>query len=80
MVKRKSADGMKEWEDEAEIDLSDDAFELDAFRTPKPFRVRFVCRSEERRRVVEGNWDEAKKEGYVLRGMRVDVDGVVRPE
>lgn len=80
MMTRRSADGLKTWEEEASVDLSDDAFDTDAFRTPKPYKVRFVPRSEGRARLVGEGWDEAKREGYVLQGLRVGVDGVVRPD
>lgn len=80
MVAKRNADGSKEWEEEAKMDLSDDAFELDAFRTPKPFRVRLIPRGEERVRIVREKWEEARREGYVLRGIKVNVDGIVRPE
>ncbi|KAL8719644.1 MAG: hypothetical protein Q9225_003366 [Loekoesia sp. 1 TL-2023] len=79
-VTKTSADGLKSWEEEAPVDLSDDAFDTDAFRTPKPFRVRFVPRNEDRARIVRESWEEAKREGYLLRGVRVSVDGVVRPD
>lgn len=61
-----------------EMNVSDDAFEASAFRAPKPFRVMFVERSEERGRLVREQWEQAQREGYVLRGMTVGVDGDVR--
>lgn len=80
LVRKWSADGAKSWEEEAKVDLSDEAFDTDAHRTPKPFTVRFVPRSEERARVLSEGWEEASRDGYMLRGLRVGVDGVVRPD
>ncbi|KAI4192425.1 MAG: hypothetical protein LQ346_004316 [Caloplaca aetnensis] len=63
---------------EAEMDLSDNGY-LDAgFTIPKPFAARFLPRSEERLRIVKEQWDRAMKEGYELRGVPVDVDGMVQ--
>ena len=63
---------------EAEMDLSDNAY-LDAgFTIPKPFAARFLPRSEERLRIVKEQWERATKEGYELRGVPVDIDGMVQ--
>ncbi|KAF3067126.1 O-methylsterigmatocystin oxidoreductase [Daldinia childiae] len=62
---------------EAEMDLSDDAWENTSFRGPKPFKARFVPRAEHRSKLVQDQWQQAMKEGYVLRGNNVDVDSVV---
>ena len=52
---------------------------LDAgFTIPKPFAARFLPRSEERLHVVKEQWKAARKEGYQLRGVPVDIDGMVR--
>jgi cytochrome P450 len=61
------------------MDISDNAYENTAFRAPKPFKVRFVPRSEARQKILEDDWVAARSEGYVLRGMHVNVHGVVRP-
>jgi len=63
---------------ELEMDLGDEAYEDTSFRTPKPFAVRFTPRSEDRLEIVKQQWERAMEEGYVLRGMTVDVDGIVR--
>lgn len=63
---------------EAEMDVSDNAYPDAGFTLPKPFAVRFVPRSEERRQVIEKQWEVAKAEGYELRGISVDVDGIVQ--
>lgn len=63
---------------EAKMDLSDDAY-LDAgFTIPKPFAARFLPRSDERLGIVKEQWQTAMQEGYELRGVTVDVDGVVQ--
>lgn len=59
------------------MELGDDAYEDTAFRAPKPFAVRFVPRSDECRETVRAQWSQAAKDGYMLRGMKVDVTGVV---
>jgi hypothetical protein len=66
-------------EREATMDISDNAYEDSAFRGPKQFKARFVPRSEARLKIVEDNWEAARKDGYLLRGMHVDIHGVVRP-
>lgn len=63
---------------EAEMDLSDNAY-LDAgFTIPKPFAARFLPKSEERLRIIKEQWERATKEGYELRGVPVDIDGMVQ--
>jgi cytochrome P450 len=60
---------------EGVVDTSDNAFQPSAFRGPKPFRVRFVPRSEERLEMVREQWESARETGYVLRGQKVQVGG-----
>jgi cytochrome P450 len=62
---------------EAEMDLSDNAYPDAGFTIPKPFAVRFVPRNEDRLRTVKEQWELATKEGYELRGVPVDVDGMM---
>lgn len=63
---------------ETEMDLSDNGY-LDAgFTIPKPFAARFIPKSEERLRVVKETWERATREGYELRGVPVDIDGMVQ--
>jgi len=63
---------------EAEMDSSDSMY-LDAgFTIPKPFAARFLPRSEERLQVVKEQWEVATKEGYQLRGVPVDIDGMIQ--
>ncbi|KAI5855058.1 putative O-methylsterigmatocystin oxidoreductase [Durotheca rogersii] len=59
------------------MDVSDDAWEDTSFRGPKPFGVRFVPRGQSRLELVQSQWKEAEREGYVLRGQRVNVNGYV---
>jgi cytochrome P450 len=62
---------------EAEMDLSDNAYPDAGFTIPKPFAVRFLPRNEDRLRTVKEQWELATKEGYELRGVPVDVDGMM---
>ena len=59
------------------MDLSDDAFEETSFRGPKAFECRFVPRERARVELIGTQWETAQKEGYVLRGSDVDLNGVV---
>lgn len=62
---------------ETGMDLSDGAY-LDAgFTIPKPFAARFLPRSDDRLRLIRDTWDAAMKEGYELRGVPVDLDGML---
>ena len=55
---------------DAGIDLSDSAFELSAFRAPKPFKARFVAQSEKRLETLKRNWKTAQQVGYELNGVQ----------
>lgn len=61
---------------EVAVDLSDEAFETGGNTVPKPYRARFRVRSEETRRTIEREVQEAKRNGYVLRGVKVSNEGV----
>lgn len=63
---------------EVEMDLSDNAYPDGGFTIPKPFAARFVPRSAETLRIVKKQWQVAMQEGYELRGIPVDVDGMVQ--
>lgn len=63
---------------EAEMDLSDNGYLDEGFTIPKPFAVRFIPRSEERLRIVKEQWERATKDGYELRGVPVDIDGMMQ--
>jgi DNA polymerase IIIc chi subunit len=62
---------------EARVDISDAAFEPTAFRAPKPYKVRFVPRNDSQLELVREQWKQARVEGYKLRGLDVNVEGVV---
>lgn len=64
--------------EEGVMDLGATAYGDEGFLIPKPFAARFVPRSESRLNVVQQSWDTASNEGYELRGLTVDVDGVVQ--
>ena len=59
------------------MDTSDDAYENTSFRALKPFAARFVPRHDDRLKLIERQWEEAKEKGYTLKGNDVDVNGVV---
>lgn len=62
---------------EVQLDTSDDAFEPGGNTVPKPYRVRWKVRSEEVKRTIQREAAEAKRDGYVLRGVKVSEEGVV---
>lgn len=61
---------------EVDVDLSDEAFEEGGNTVPKPYRVRWRVRGDNVRRTIEREVEEARRHGYVLRGVRVTNDGV----
>ncbi|KAL2141675.1 hypothetical protein VTI28DRAFT_2121 [Corynascus sepedonium] len=63
---------------EMDMDLSDNAYADAGFTIPKPFAARFIPRSAERAKIVNAAWEAAIREGYELRGVPVDVDGMVQ--
>jgi cytochrome P450 len=65
------ADGKEE-----KVDLSDLAFETGGNTVPKPFRVRARVRNDDIRKTIEREAEQAKRDGYVLRGVKVTEDGV----
>lgn len=65
----------KEGRDER-VDVSDEAFELGANTVPKPYRVRWMVRGDEVRRTIEREAEEARRDGYVLRGAKVTKEGI----
>lgn len=62
---------------EVDMDVSDNAYADAGFTIPKPFAARFVPRTHERLKIVKEQWETAQKEGYELRGISVDVDGMI---
>ncbi|RMZ77745.1 hypothetical protein DV737_g4194, partial [Chaetothyriales sp. CBS 132003] len=63
---------------EAEMDLSDNAYPEGGFTIPKPFAARFLPRSADRLEIIKKEWQTAMQTGYELRGVAVDIDGVVQ--
>ncbi|KAI1456596.1 putative O-methylsterigmatocystin oxidoreductase [Annulohypoxylon moriforme] len=63
---------------EAKVDLSDDVYVEEGFTIPKPFAARFVPRSQERLQIVKNQWETAMEDGFELRGVSVDIDGMVQ--
>lgn len=61
----------------AAMELGEDAYPDAGFTIPKPFAVRFVPWSADRLQVVKEQWETAAKEGYKLRGVAVDIEGMV---
>ncbi|CAK3874970.1 O-methylsterigmatocystin oxidoreductase [Lecanosticta acicola] len=64
--------------DDDKIDLSPSAYPNPGFTTPGPFSVRFIPWDDKRLSIVKEQWETARKEGYELRGVPVDVDGMVQ--
>ncbi|KAI1174104.1 putative O-methylsterigmatocystin oxidoreductase [Nemania sp. FL0916] len=54
------------------------AFFPGPFHIPKPFAAAFVPRSEARLRSIKEQWENASRDGYELRGVQVDIDGMIR--
>ncbi|KAL1887615.1 hypothetical protein Sste5346_010116 [Sporothrix stenoceras] len=59
------------------MDLSDDAYEEGVNTLPKPFKVRFTPRSQERLDVLKQEWEQAQVDGFYLGNIKVDVNGMV---
>jgi hypothetical protein len=63
---------------EVPVYLTDNAFSDAGFNLPKPFAASFITRDDHRRKIIEEQRQNAQDEGYELRGVLVDVDGVVQ--
>ncbi|OAL07244.1 cytochrome P450 76C3 [Phaeosphaeriaceae sp. SRC1lsM3a] len=62
---------------EVRVDTSDEAFDPEGSTTmAKVYKVRWKARSEEIRSVVEREASDARRDGYVLRGVKVGEEGV----
>jgi len=62
---------------EVQVDTSDDAFDAVGSTTmAKPYMVRWKARSEETEETLLREAAEARRDGYVLRGVRVGEEGV----
>ena len=62
---------------EMPVDMSDDAYEVGGNTLPKPFAARFIPRNAEVERVLKQEWENARREGFTLRNVKVDAEGVV---
>ena len=60
-----------------EMDTSDDAYEPGSNTLPKSYKVRFLPRGAKREQVIRDEWTQAKKDGFYLGNVKVNVDGVV---
>lgn len=61
----------------SEMDLSDEANEPGANTLPKPYKVRFIPRSQNAAGVVRREWIQALSDGFYLGSIKVDAAGVV---
>jgi cytochrome P450 len=62
---------------EGKVDTSQNAYPEGGFTPPKPFAVRFVPWTDDRLRLVKETWKTAERDGYKLRGVQVDVNGML---
>jgi len=60
---------------ELAMDVSDDAFLDGAIRIPKEYKVRIIPRNAKRLEFVKTAWEEAKTDGYTMRGLNVSASG-----
>lgn len=63
--------------EEEVMDTSDEAYEDGSTTIPKPYRVRFIPRSDERAAIVTKEWEYARREGYYLGDRRVTAEGMI---
>jgi hypothetical protein len=63
--------------DEIPVDISDEAYEPGGNTVLKPYKIRFVPRSEHRTEVVRREWEGAQLEGFKLGNVQVDVHGML---
>lgn len=59
------------------VDVSDSAYEDGANTLPKPSKLRFVPRSSLVENTLRAEWEKAKKEGYMLGEIKVNVEGMI---
>lgn len=62
---------------EEPVDVSDAAYEEGANTVPRPFKARFVPRSEKRVETLRRVWGAAQKDGFFLGNVKVNADGIV---
>lgn len=61
---------------EVQVDTSDAAFDEGSTTTAKPYKVRWVPRGEGARNMVLKEAEDARRDGYMLRGVKVGEKGV----
>ncbi|CBX95800.1 hypothetical protein IAQ61_004634 [Plenodomus lingam] len=61
---------------EVKVDTGDAAFDAGSTTMAKTYKVRWVPRGEWAREMVASEAEEARRDGYVLRGVKVNEDGV----
>lgn len=59
------------------LDTSDNAYTEGGVTLPKPFAAQFIPRNDNRLIIVKEQWQMAQTEGYELRGIPVDVNGMM---
>ncbi|TEA09810.1 Cytochrome P450 monooxygenase patI [Colletotrichum sidae] len=57
---------------EVPVDVSDAAYEPGVNTLPKPFKVRFIPRSQKRLEVLRAEWAQAQADGFSLGGAKVE--------
>lgn len=58
------------------VNVSDDAYEPGANTLPKPFSLEFHPRNKRVEQVLKDEWATAQREGFTLRDVKVDADGM----
>ncbi|XHG08273.1 hypothetical protein AWENTII_011383 [Aspergillus wentii] len=59
-----------------QVDFSDEAYLPGMNTLPKRFRAQFIPRTPEIAQLIRTQWGAAKRDGYTLRNVKVDVSGV----
>lgn len=63
---------------ETAVIADNSAFQPGPFHIPKPFSARFVPRDDLKLGIIKDQWATAMRDGYELRGIPVDLDGMVK--
>jgi len=51
--------------------INTDNYEDGSITCPKPFKAKFTCWDDEKRRLIDEEWMRAQREGYSVGGMIV---------
>lgn len=62
--------------EEVPVNTGDDAFMPGGNTVPKEYSARWRLRNEEVRKTIASEWEDAKRDGYVLRGVKVTEEGI----